>query len=55
MNVVSKIMDYEMGELDFEETVALFQELVDTGMLAGLQGSYQRTAAALASDGWITL
>lgn len=52
-DIVQKIMAYEAGELDDEHALALFQELVDTGMDMELQGSYGRTAARLIADGLI--
>lgn len=51
---VSAIMDYESGELDEDETVELFQHLVDTGMAWSLQGSYGRTAQAMINSGEVT-
>ena len=44
MNIVSTISRYEAGELDDAEIDALFQRLLDTGVLWSLQGSYQLTA-----------
>lgn len=52
-DVVDRIMRYEAGEMSEEETIVFFQELVDSGMVNKLQGSYQRTAAALAAAGHI--
>jgi len=52
-DIVSKIMDYESGSMDFDEIVSFFQELYDSGTLPSLQGSYQRTFAALLDDGWV--
>lgn len=49
-----KLIDFEQGELGFEETVELFQELVDTGMAWKLQGSYGRVAAALIESGVVS-
>lgn len=49
------IIAYEKGELDEEETLALYQNLVDTGLAWKLQGSYGRTAMQLASNGLIHL
>lgn len=48
---VDKIIDYESGELDQEETIAFFQELIDTGLAWQLQGHYGRTAADLIEAG----
>jgi len=53
MDIVDKIIAYESGELDQEEAIEFFQELLDTGLINNLQGSYQRTAAALIEGGWI--
>lgn len=46
-DLTDRIIEYEMGELSGDEVVALFQELVDTGMVNQLQGHYGRTAQAL--------
>ena len=48
------IIAYEMGELDDDETIQLFQTLVDTGMAYQLQGSYGRTAASMIEAGLVT-
>jgi len=42
-----RITSYEMGELDPNDTVSLFQELIDSGLAWNLQGHYSRTAYAL--------
>jgi len=52
-SLVDLIMDYENGDLDFDETLELFTELVSSGMIDSLQGSYQRTAAVLIKEGYI--
>jgi len=47
------IIAYESGELDEDETIALFQRLLDSGVVWELQGHYGRTADALLSAGLI--
>jgi hypothetical protein len=46
------IIDYECGLLDQDDTIMLFQKLIDTGVAWQLQGSYGRTAAALIEAGY---
>ena len=47
MKLVDEIIAYEQGELNDDEVIELFQQLVDSGLAWSLQGSYGRTAAAL--------
>ena len=54
-SMASKLFDYEEGRLNQEETLALFQSLVDSGMISELQGSHQRTAQAMIDAGLISL
>ena len=53
MNVLQGIMDYENGEMDNAEVLDFFQHLVNTGIINHLQGSYQRMASVLLSQGMI--
>ena len=52
MDQVSKIMAFEQGDLDFDATVELFQELIDSGLVWQLQGSYGRMASSLIENGY---
>ena len=50
-DIVGQIMDYEEGNLGQEDTLVLFQSLIDSGMAWTLQGSYGRTAKQLIERG----
>lgn len=53
MDVVSKIMDYEDGQMDLSEMILFFSELVKSGLVWQLQGSYGRTANTLIDNGYL--
>ena len=50
---LDKIMAYENGELDNDESIALFQSMLDDGSVWQLQGHYGRTAVAMLEQGLI--
>ncbi len=47
MNFLDRIIQYEDGEMEWDEVVSFFQDLMDTGFILNLQGHYQRTAQTL--------
>jgi hypothetical protein len=51
---IDKIIAFESGELDTDEVLDLFSELVSDGTVWSLQGSYGRTASALIDAGYLT-
>lgn len=53
-NCLDDIIAFEQGELDEDETIDLFQRLVDNGMAWRLQGMYGRTAVRLIEAGLVT-
>ena len=53
MDQLDAIIAYEQGDLSEEETIELFQALVDNGMAWTLQGHYGRTAARLIEAGLV--
>ncbi len=54
MDTVSKIMDYENGEMSKSETIAFFADLIKTGLAWQLQGSYERQANFFIDRGYIS-
>ncbi len=53
-SIVEQISDYEEGRLTQAEVVELFQQLLDTGVVWTLQGSYGRMAIRLIEQGLIS-
>mgnify|MGYP005994677913 FL=1 len=49
----SQLIDYENGNLDFDDTLSLFQYIYETEAYKWLQGSYGRTLSALIEEGYI--
>lgn len=52
-DLTGRIIAYESGELHYDEMLALFQDLVNSGLAWELQGSYGRTAQDLLAAGLI--
>lgn len=50
---VGAIMAFENGELDHEQTIELFQHLVDSDLVWSLQGAYGRMARQLIDAGLV--
>ena len=48
---IETIIKYESGEMNQEEVIRFFQELIDTGHAWRLQGHYGRTALRLIEYG----
>lgn len=53
MSQLDAMIAWEQGDLDDEETIKLFQELVDNGMAWSLQGAYGRQAMDMICAGVI--
>ena len=54
MDLVATIMEYEDGTLDDNDTLVLFSDLIETGLINSLQGHYGRLAAFLIGSGCLT-
>jgi hypothetical protein len=52
VDTVDKIMRYEGGEMDDDEIIEFFQELIDNGLAWRLQGHYGRMATRLIEAGY---
>ena len=53
-DIIGNLCAFESGDLDENETLDLFQKLVNTGMAWTLQGSYGRIAKHLIDQGLIS-
>ena len=53
MNLTHRISMYESGELSHQQTIDLFQDLVDTGIAFNLQGHYSRMALHFIQNGLV--
>jgi len=51
--LTQQIIEYEQGELNNDQTIQLFQELYDSGLVWNLQGHYGRLAYQLLEAGLI--
>lgn len=49
---LDQLIAYEEGDLDIDETIEMFQSLIDTGLAWALQGNYGRVAQRLIDDGY---
>lgn len=53
LSQLDRMILWEQGELCYEDTLELFQELVDSGLAWQLQGCYGRYAQGLIGQGAI--
>lgn len=51
MTTFDQLLAYEQGDLEYPDTLDLFQSLINTGLAWQLQGHYGRTAQRLIEDG----
>lgn len=54
-DLATRITMWETGEATEEEVVALFQDLIDWGLLTQLQGYYGRAAKDLVDRGLVIM
>jgi hypothetical protein len=54
-DLAARITRFESGEMEEGEVFALFQTLIDTGVINVLQGTYQRIAVDLLRAGQVFL
>lgn len=51
---IDLIIEFEQGTQDWNDTLKLFSQLVQTGQAYTLQGSYGRFARGLIREGWLS-
>ncbi len=54
-DMVTLMMDFENGDLDDQQTIELFQQLIDSGTVWHLQGFYGQMASELIRNGYCQL
>lgn len=54
MDLLNRIIAFEQDELDDDQTIELFQDLIDSDVVWTLQGAYGRSAARLIDAGICT-
>jgi hypothetical protein len=54
-DIAALLAAYENEELNYDEEVALFQQLLDTGVITHLQGAYHRRMNQLIEDGEVSV
>lgn len=52
--MINKIIQYESGEMELEDQIEFFAELIKSGIINELQGRYQRVAQAFIDGGMIS-
>jgi hypothetical protein len=52
-DITESMIAYEQGQLDQQQTISLFQQLINSGLAWQLQGHYGRTATALLEAGLV--
>lgn len=50
-DLILRVGQFEAGEMDEDEVIQFFQDLLDSGLIDHLQGYYGRTMAALITNG----
>lgn len=53
-DLISKLIKFEEGQMEEQETLDFFQDLINTGMAWRLQGYYGRMAAHLIDQGLLS-